>query len=122
MEIGDIQNINIPDLIKSNEYYQYMSLIKNYEDTLQKVFTSSKDSHILTNPFVFLWKATSDLIFQNIKELDLKIFGIEETGSLKNIVISGPYIRSYFVNIDSKTKLEMKFIYIERIMLNGKKY
>ena len=113
MEIGDIQNINIPDLIKSNEYYQYMSLIKNYEDTLQKVFTSSKDSHILTNPFVFLWKATSDLMFQNITELDLKIFGIEETGSLKNIVISGPYIRSYFVNIDSKTKIRNE-IYLYR--------
>jgi len=114
MEIGDIQNINIPELIKSNQYFQYISLVKNYEDTLQKVFNSSKESQILSNPFIYLWKLKEDNEMFKIKPLNLKNFGIENLQELKNIVITGPYIRSYLVNTDNKTKIRDE-LYIYRI-------
>ena len=35
----------MPNLIKTNQYYQIASAIKNYEDTLQKMFLNSKSEN-----------------------------------------------------------------------------
>lgn len=109
----EVKNINVPNLIKTNQYFQFISLIKNYEDTLQKLFASSKESNIIKDPFVFLWKMQkSDGIFPDMKNnIDLSEFEITFT-NLENIVVTGPFIRECFVN-SSENKVRNE-IYIYR--------
>lgn len=97
---------DVPNLIKSNKYFQVISHIKNYEDTLQKLFLSSKDSELIKNPTIFTWKIQQNNdLFPNIKELNLDIFGLQKNDLLDNIVLTGPYIRSYFMSIDENDKI-----------------
>lgn len=94
-----MENINVPNLVKTNQYFQSMSLIKNYEDTLQKLFSSSKDSNITKEPYAFIWKLEKgeDSLFPQMKDLDLSDFGLE-IDKLKNVVVTGPYVRNCIVD------------------------
>ena len=48
MEIKDL-----PNLIRTNNYYNHISYIKNYEDTLQKVFKSQNNSNLKNNDKIY---------------------------------------------------------------------
>lgn len=103
---NDILNMNIPELIRSKQYFQYISVIKNYEDTLQKLIASK--STVDNSTDLFIWNmSTSENknLFPNFVDIDLKPFDLEVTDSLDNVVVCGPYIRSCLVrNADSHTK------------------
>lgn len=107
----DIQNLDLPNLIRKNQYFQYISSIKSYEDTLQKVFSSSKESHLISNPFVFLWKIHNNKntdLFPDFHELDLNIFNIKLNENFSNVVFTGPYVRSCFIlKSDNNIKKEL---------------
>lgn len=114
----DIQTVNIPNLIKSNQYYQLSSSIKNYEDTLQKLLTNNKDSSITNDPTKFVWKIDNELFpdfKDNLISVVLELFG-EAFENLKDkVVISGPFVRSCLVtNIESKTIKIIKELYFFR--------
>lgn len=122
----DIHNMDIPNLVRSNQYFQLTSMISNYEDTIQKIFESSKNSHITNNPIVFLWKINkngdNNDLFPNIINLDLtndifnESFVISMNELLNNVVIMGPYVRSYFMNITETGKYKIrKEIYLYKI-------
>lgn len=107
--------INLPDLIRTNQYYQLASSIKNYEDTLQKFFSSTKTSSLLEDPFVFLWKVKKDEInndlFPHIKHLNLDEFGISFNDAAKDIIVTGPYVRSYFNSVQNYPIRKELYIY-----------
>lgn len=97
----DIQSINIPELIKTGQYYQHKSTIKNYEDTLQKLLSNGKNTEITNQPHSFIWKLDKELFpdFNNkILTMGFEIFGeaFEKLGD--NIVITGPLVRSCLIN------------------------
>lgn len=115
----DNTNFDVPNLIKSNQYFKVLSYIKNYENTLQKLFSSSKDSELIKNPTVFSWKIKpNDELFPNLKEINLDIFGLNKTDLGENIVLTGPFIRSYFMSNVENDKVR-KEIYAYRIGNNA---
>lgn len=116
---NDILNINIPELIRSKQYFQYISVIKNYEDTLQKLLSSK--SSVDESSDLFVWNMSdreNANLFPNLTDIDLKPFEMEVTESLDNVVVCGPYIRGCLVkNLDTHTKYaEMrKELYLYKI-------
>jgi hypothetical protein len=103
---NDVLNINVPELIRSKQYFQYVSMIKNVEDTLQKVLANK--SVVEDEQDLFIWNISSpenSNLFPNLSNIDLAPFEMEFTDSLDNVVVCGPYIRSCLVkNIDDHTK------------------
>lgn len=104
----DVQTINVPNLVRLDKYYQLVSTIKNYEDTLQKIFSSGKDSSITSDPFTFLWEINNDGnnadLFTDLKNINLELFGISLNDFSKNVIITGPFVRSCLLNLnDNKT-------------------
>jgi hypothetical protein len=89
-------NLNVPNLIKTENYYNSVSHIKNYEDMLTKIFKSKNKSSLIYDKYVYLWKNDNEL-FPNLQSPNLLDFGLNE--NLDNIVITGPYIRSCLLNI-----------------------
>lgn len=123
----NIITMNVPNLIRTNQYFQYMSLIKNYEDTIHKLFMSgTTNNSVINDPLVFLWKITEDDndLFNNISNIDLKSFPIldelfnDNEDIMNKIVITGPYIRGHLVgmsnNIDQTVEIR-KEIYLYRL-------
>jgi len=88
---------NIPDLIRSDNYYDHIQNIKSYEDTIRKLFETNIESHLTSDSNVFLWNATNNSdILSDMCIINLSEFGIMD--KLENIVIMGPYVRSCFLN------------------------
>lgn len=110
----DIQTINIPELIKSNQYYQLTSSIKNFEDTLQKLLINGKMSSISNNNYGFIWEIDSQLFpdfKDNLKEIGTEIFGDDFNKLGENIVITGPFVRSCLVNTSEYSNKVIKELY-----------
>lgn len=116
----DIQSINIPNLIKSGQYYQNISTVKNYEDTLQKLLSNNKDTLITTEPYAFIWKIDNELFpdFKNsVLELGSELFGESFDSIDERIVITGPFVRSCLINNnndDNKMVKVIKELYLFR--------
>lgn len=91
----NIETIDIPKCIRANQYYQITSTIKNYEDTLAKLFANSKQSHLTSTPDIHLWPLTTNDndLFSSITIPTLNL----SLNEIPNIVITGPYIRSCLV-------------------------
>lgn len=83
---------DLPNLIKTNNYYNYVSFIENYEDTLQKIFKSSHNSTLINNNKIFLWDLQETGLFDNLN-INLEDLGLH-LKSYEHIVATGPYIRS----------------------------
>lgn len=100
----DIQNINIPNIIKTNQYDRLTSSIKNYEETLQKLLANDKDTEMTKLPYTFIWKTDTEL-FPNfrdeVKKIGLELFGEEFNNFGEDIVITGPFVRSCLISDDS---------------------
>jgi hypothetical protein len=115
MEIKDL-----PELIRRNEYYNYISYIENFEDTLQKVLNSKNNSSFKNDDKIFLWPINEYInkdLFKNMINFDYNDFGIKfrNENDISGIVVTGPYIRSCLINInfdeenkDKKTKISIK--------------
>lgn len=91
--------LDVPNLIRTNNYYNSMSFIKNYEDTLQKMFKSNNNSNLINNNVnIFLWEI-SDVVNNDLFPYALKL-NLEEFSlpDLENVIISGPYVRNCLVN------------------------
>lgn len=105
MEIKDL-----PNLIRTNNYYNVSSFIKNYEDTLQKLFKSQNNNNNTTNLLkddkIFLWEINEeknkDLFakFAQFKPDDFEL----KINTYDKIMITGPYIRNCLINIDNSIK------------------
>ena len=99
------KDIDIPNLIRADDYYNSISFIKNYEDTLQKIFQSSKKSNLTECDDIYLWainKNTNNDLFDNMITFVPEDYGLE-LNNYNNIVITGPYIRNCLINaIDTK--------------------
>jgi hypothetical protein len=94
------KDIDIPNLIRTNDYYNLISYIKNYEDSLQKIFQSNNKSNLIENDDIYIWPINKNInndLFENMIIFDYKDFGIliEKT---ENIVITGPYVRNCLIN------------------------
>jgi len=96
----DPTKLNIPELICNSQYYQHISLIKNYEDTLTKLFAGSKNTNLTQQPDIFLWKIypNENNILTDIQTPNFSDFLTEDLlkgeQKLENIIIMGPYVRS----------------------------
>lgn len=90
---------DLPNLIKTNNYSNYISFIENYEDTLQKIFKSSHNSNLTNNNKIFLWDLHETGFFNNLN-INLEEFGLYLNRD-ENIVATGPYIRSLLLNENS---------------------
>lgn len=103
---NDILNLNIPELIRSKQYFQFVSVIKNYEDTLQKLLSSK--ATVDDSSELFIWNMSDPAnanLFPKLGAIDLKPFDMEVGDSLDNVVVCGPYIRSCLVkNLGDYTK------------------
>ena len=106
----DIKNINVPQLIRLNQYINHLSAIKNYEDTIQKIFLNNKESSLTNNPFISLWKIDNEYIdlFPNLINPDLSVFGMENTETLNNVMIMGPYIRSCLITREENKNIKIR--------------
>ena len=105
---------NLPNLIKTNNYYNYVSFIQNYEDTLQKIFKSSNNSNLINDKKIFLWD-TNDFDIP-VNPFDFEKFGIQ-INNCENIIVTGPYIRSLILNNNSENKINFsirKEVYLFR--------
>lgn len=115
----DIQTINIPNLIKSGQYYQQNSIIKNYEDTLQKLLSNNKDTAITNEPYAFIWKVNSELFpdfKNNIVDAIVELFGEKFSDLDDRVIVTGPFVRSCLVsneNIPNTVKV-IKELYLYR--------
>jgi hypothetical protein len=92
---------DLPNLIRTNNYYNYVSFIKNYEDTLEKIFKSPNNSNIKNDEKVYLWEINKEKnldLFPNMMDFYFDEFGIH-LNSTANIVVTGPYIRNCLINI-----------------------
>jgi hypothetical protein len=106
----DIQNINVPDLIKINQYNKYANSIKNYEDTLQKLLSNNKNTDITNNPTNYLWKLDNDMfsgLQDNIKEICKKTLEFNYEQAIENIIITGPFVRSCIINNENNKNIEI---------------
>lgn len=93
----DIKNIDIIKMIKTNEYVNKISTVKNYEDTIHKLFISNNKSTLLTDELICLHKIDDSELFIHMREFDFNMFEIANHDLLKNVVIMGPYVRSLLV-------------------------
>lgn len=95
---------DLPNLIKTNNYYNYVSFIQNYEDTLQKIFKSSNNSNLINDKKIFLWNTEDFQIIAN--SFDFEKFGIHinNLNNCENIIVTGPYIRSLILNNSTENK------------------
>ena len=101
----DVKNIDIIKLIKTNEYVNNISTIKNYEDTIHKLFISGNKSTLLLDELICLHKIDDSELFPCLKQFDFTIFEINNHNLLKNVVIMGPYVRSMLIKqIDELSK------------------
>jgi hypothetical protein len=103
-------NLNLPDLIRMNNYYNSIYFIKNYEDTLQKIFKSQNNSNLKNDEKIFLWEINKQVnfdLFENMVDFNYEDFGVYFVDEYKNtngIVAIGPYIRNCLVNIETCDK------------------
>jgi hypothetical protein len=107
-KISNELELNVPNLIRdkengcygnSVEYGNSISFIKSYEDTLQKIFKSHDNSNLTNNPRIFLWEINQNMnydLFKNFSDFNPEEYQIP--ANLKNVVITGPYIRNCLVN------------------------
>lgn len=102
---------DLPDLIRRNDYYNYISYIENFEDTLTKIFNSSHNSNLKNDSRIFLWPINEYInkdLFENMINFDHKEFGVKfkNENAMTGVVITGPYIRNCLINVsfDEKNK------------------
>jgi hypothetical protein len=101
-------SLDLPNLIRTNNYYNSISFIKNYEDTLQKIFKSQNNSNLKNDEKIFLWEISKQVncdLFENMIDFNYDDFGIyfniiDENCDTSGIVAIGPYIRNCLVNIE----------------------
>lgn len=116
---------DLPELIRRNDYYNYISYIESFEDTLQKVLNSKNNSNFKNDDKIFLCPINEYInkdLFKNMICFDYNNFGVKfcDENNISGIVITGPYIRNCLINInfdeenkDKKTKISIrKSIYI----------
>lgn len=92
------EDIDVVNLIKNNNFHKYLPFIKNYEDTLQKMFKNHNNSYLIKDPYIFLWqidKTHNSDLFEFI-DFNPKDFGLPDI--MENIVVSGPHIRTCLIN------------------------
>ena len=107
---NNTENISLLNLIRNKQYFKSISSIKNYEDTISKVFNSTTNNiELIQDPFIYLWKIGEDEkdLFNNMSECDLTIFTelqdlFNNEEIMNNIVITGPYIRSQLFKYSKK--------------------
>jgi hypothetical protein len=106
----DIKNIDVPNLIRLSQYMNHISAIRNYEDTIHKLFINNKESSLTNNPNICLWKIDSDHIdlFPELKQMDLSIFGMDNIELLNNVMIMGPYVRSCLITRDEGKNIKIR--------------
>jgi hypothetical protein len=95
MEADNENILNVFDLIETGMHAKKSSHVKNYEDTLEKCFSTSKNLNMIENKFVHLWNISQNAhidMFPNQTNFDPQIEISEE--NKKNIVMTGPYVRS----------------------------
>lgn len=115
----DIQNINVPEIVKLNQYNRFAPAIKNYEDTLQKLLSNNKDSLMTNNPLIFLWKVDNEMFPEftdDVVQIGIELFGSEEFNTISNkIIITGPFVRSCLINpTENKNVVVIKELYLYR--------
>lgn len=114
-------DLNIPELIRTNQYFQYESFIMNYEDTLQKIFVSNKKSKLVDNNFIYLWPISENInndIFPKLTNFDISHFDLN-IKMPNDVVIMGPYIRNHIINNSDSGKHKIRNeIYLFRFCNN----
>jgi hypothetical protein len=123
----NISKIDVPNLVKTNTIYDKVELIKNYEDTLEKIFITNEKSNLVSNSTVFLYKIIDkDNLFDNIKNITVEKINEyinfnnnnvnnnndnnDNNDIMKDIFITGTYIRShinYQKNYENYVKKEL---------------
>jgi len=92
---------NVPELVRNGQYYQNITTIKNYENTIQQLFLSTKKSQLADEPYTCLWKITHDGensdLFPNIRPFELNTDIFVNKNLSNNIVVTGPLIRHHFI-------------------------
>jgi hypothetical protein len=99
-----MDKVDVPNLIRNNNYTS-VSFIKNYEDTLQKLFKSHGNSSLTNEQKIFLWPISQEDnndLFENLITFSPEEYNVQ--GNLKNVAITGPYIRSCLISDKSTIK------------------
>ena len=114
----DINKVDIPHLIRTNKYYQYINSIKNYENSIQKLLSKNNsiiDSHHYDCLLWNLSETENNDLFPKIKNFNLEEL-LSSNGinlfSKSDIIVLGPYIRShlnYSIEFASKLRTELYF-------------
>jgi hypothetical protein len=104
----DIKNLDVIKMIKTNEYVNNISTIKNYEDTIHKLFISGNKSTLLSDDLICLHKIDDSDLFPHIKQFDFNMFEVDNYDLLKNVVIMGPYVRSLLINQSNELSKNIK--------------
>jgi len=101
-------NQNIPELIRQDKFRHLITSIKNYEDTIEKLFNAQSKSTLISNPYINLWNLSDNKdLFPDMKDVKLDENGISFTNIENDIVITGSYIRTHLVKIKKDIKNEV---------------
>lgn len=108
---------NILEIIENNNIEEEYSIINELEDTIIDLYEKNTSSGLFKNDFLLLLKLDNDVIRKtNIKTFKINFDILNKNDNIKKnidkIVITGPYIRSIFV--EDKTNIK-KDIYINCI-------
>jgi hypothetical protein len=93
----NISKIDIIDIIRTKSNMAHIA-IRNYENSLEKMFSTQLESSLTNSPNIFIQEINSDYldIFPNQHVPNLESFFLlfNDVNELDNIVVTGPYIRS----------------------------
>lgn len=103
---------NIFEIIENNNIENEYSVINELEDTIIDLYEKNSSSGLFKNDFLLLLKLDDDIIKKlNMKTFKLNLEIFNKNDKIKNnidkIVITGPYIRSIFVEDKMNIKKEI---------------
>ena len=99
---NSVETLDIINLVRTTNYSNHAISIKNYELSLQKIFSNSSISPTISDPFIFLLHIDPNEhtdLFPHFKDFSDKMndLPITVTDKFTNVVFMGPYIRNFLI-------------------------
>lgn len=104
--------LDVPNLIKEGKIHNEITVIKQMEDMVTELFASGKKSSLTDKSDIFIWNIKSTKIIK-IEDVNFSAFNTAfeiDITKLKNVVITGSFIRSVFGDPTIPIKQELVIV------------
>lgn len=120
-----MNNIVIPDIftiIENNNIENEYGVLNEIENTIINLYETKSSSDLFRNDFLLLFKLDDFVSKLNIKLFDINTDFLNKfqkiKDNIKNIVVTGPYIRSIFIEDKTHVKKELYLNCINNLSCN----